>query len=625
MTQLHPQAALFSKAQGYIDLETIPRDKMFQIYGLEAAIGCLRTAIPGGVHCMEILGILCQNTIHSYPGLANTSTDILRDIVTRRPSFRSSVAHAFSRFARFVPDTEPQLMSKNAENILQLLRIWFHQLEGGSYERESRFDFEVQPETPEVNFAQLDALGILYMCSPLVHTRQSGSEILKTATALHAFYEGMGDLTPSIYPLLLRKAPVIIRRSFIAPGVVASAEFTTKPPLLVPNLDQILLSLEKEKQGRCNVLQSRWSRILAGIADLASEECMETAKELWKCIKERVIPVQHTMESLRAENSPLFEEQLTLWSNYIHVAVGCSAVNDTSIFETAGGEQTIQSARELFREIIPALKSNHFLITSEAQDAISFLPPMAVDSFVTELGNYNRSAFDEEKGKRALKQQNAIMLSYAYRVISVNRMPGYLYAVKGNLTHHLSYLEHQLDRVPEIASTTDNVIEIMYWRYNLCLYIVHIYRDIVKEHGPRCRSELDSSLFQSTFSFLLTCSGYPDNGNSLNEVQKTKDRKQFLASYKARTEQDDTSLAESSPEIFERQAISVQEAAGQAIAALCFGANEADEEDRKFHWISNVFQADQEVVSGQVALKVAHLVGTDEAVCSGGFGQHLEE
>lgn len=650
LSSFHGSISAFSKLNGQIQLDSLPREKLFQIYAVEAAVSSIFICIPGTIHCMELLGYLSQYTIHNYFGLAQISTAILRHITKTKPSFRSAIVHAFARFARIAPDAEPQLMSKSAENYLELLRIWYHQIkenenENQQQQQEFLYEFENKSDLQKPNFPQIESLGLLYLCSPHSHTRTMGYEIIKTSAVLHEHCkQTLGDITPSIFYLIIEKAPSIIQKSYFEPFYVNNENIfysfstsTLSPhlPKIVPTLDQFISIFQNEKDGIFNFHQQQWSRILAGILQVIASECIETAKEFWKCVRERIIPVYQLVDNVFKESSlgdtnvnqnqlqsqqqqqlntstalqleqqqliysihsppmniltnkllspSIFDEHVILWSNYIHSTIGCASANDSSIFEQSSNDKIIQSARDLFKIIIPTLKSESYIISITGKSALSFLPPLCVESFITELGTFYKLAFLDDKVKSKTKQNNAILLSYCYHLISKNHSDGYYFNEKGILNHHLSYIQHQLDKIPEISNAQDSILDILYWRYHLCLTIDLLYHDLILNNGSECRSLIDDLLYQKIFSFLTFCSGYADTNNALNEQQKNKERKLFMNHSNQLDE-------------FEKQAEAVQVAASKAISTLCFGICNDNEEKSKFTWISNIFS------SGQIAIQ----------------------
>mmetsp|Transcript_18198 Transcript_18198/g.70339 ORF Transcript_18198/g.70339 Transcript_18198/m.70339 type:complete len:1556 (+) Transcript_18198:630-5297(+) len=558
------------------NIEALPRDKQLQLFAAEAAVDFLTLCIPGQVHPMELLSHVCSYTAHQYSGLAQVSQATLKQIMACRPNFRLPISIAFCRFALALPTQNMALCLKTAEFAVELHRIWYHEHTHATTEHIIGRSFEAKPESENFNFEQIEALAIIFLCSPNEKVRTQGLELLQTAKVTAEAHPDC--VHQDMYSVVLEHGPQIIKESIDMPFEVVwdHSSKATLTPHLAEIIGNVTISTTQMLQ---------WSGIIGGLLKKGSSLAHETVKCVWKALQSKVVPAQQAYEAAKPTDAR-FQERLMLWSNYLAAAMGSCAVHDANIFEAPSTDAaTLTSARELLRTILPLIRHDNELTRKVAENALSFLPALVVPTLVAECAIYEKQAF-EDKSSRAKKNNHApLVLSYAYRILSKNKHDGYLFDDSSALKHQLTYVCNQVDRIPVLATTTD-LHDVCFWRYNLCLTIANLTAEIVKVQGRRCRDHIAPSTFQKLFAFVVQCSGYPDSMKSGCEL--------YTSVRKAADSLLSSSVAAAKPALVERlgrEKQAMQAAAMHAMVQLFFGPCDICEEEqqRKLYWASSVF------------------------------------
>ena len=716
ISTLHPTISTYTLASNKITLENIPRDKLFQIYAIEATVSTLRICIPNNLHCNELFNYLSHYTIHLSPGLIDDSIFILKYIMKHKPAFRYALASSYNRFVRTIPDSEQQLIHKTAVYYFDLLSIWYQEMQNPSFSDgspgnfDNPFDFEGKADIPNYNFSSMEAIGLFYMCNSNINTREIGYNTIKLISDIHSlFIDSSLSSTPYVtlhsillenndaimdkctlepfYKVILKEFDLDSTQEFLLssqsnPSVInsmnsstpsipirfsTSTGVNTAPPTATSNLNKQSISylkenrlvsvlhflcfLKKENDLRSEQIQFQWMRILASVIEFICEYSPEISKEFWRIIKDRVLLVQNqTLSEIQYKystsspsnafslgsinNNPsslCVSNNLTelgvLWGNYMHAAISSCAINDGSIFDanssSTSADTILHSSRDLFKIIIPLVRSEYPIISAIVQSSFSFLPSLGINSLLVEVSSYERAAFVDDKVKKQQKQQIAIMLSFIYRIIAENKFSEYLFDDISTLKHHLQFITNQLDKLDRVGeqssqSNVDNPLDVLFWRFNICSYLSKIFHEVITVKNKKCRDFLDNQLFERIFSFLIQCSGFGDNANSLNDIQKSKERKNLMSYLKQKSvAQPTSSLAHASmigapsghpspssiedtnkamKDLFEYYSDAIQLASGKALVHFCYGTCDDDEEKRKFCWIGNIFSSNFERV-----------------------------
>ena len=588
-TTLHQSVGNYTKV-GEVKsiMETLPRERLLQFYAMEASLAGIQIVIPNSIHSSELFTYIAKYTLHIYPGVETNAIQTLKQAIVQRPSFRFLISYSLFKLIFSIPDNFQDAIKLYSKNLLEVLRAWYHRIAENNDIKELKNDYDGHASITDSNFAQLDALGFFFLCQPNHQTQSTGFEIIKTTLMLSEFYPNSFQSAP-LYSIIIEHGAESISQSFISKYIFSEPEINIKK---VPNIEDFFNKLSDSN----DLYRLRHSKVLGKLFNyVVIKGLNETANSFIKIVKDRIVPCQNSLDQLKDENiinnfsgiTP--QEKFLLWRNYIVVfCAGCGLIDTTNeVPQQAADQMAVESARDLFKLVIPIIRCDNIDRRYAAESAITFLLPSLRNTLLNELSNYEKIAFSDDKSKPKQKLTYAIILSYVYRIIVENLCNGSLFDNEDDsiLKHIFSVIKYQIERIPDGASPSDNVLDIQFWRYNICITLLLIFSDINKVKQLNCKGEYDHEFFNNCFAFLTKCSGYGDTQSATPDLQKSKDWKallQFIGDkifdereyFKAR---------------FEEQSDALQYAASEALVQLCYGPCDEDEQRRKIIWIGNVF------------------------------------
>lgn len=575
---LHQSLGNFTKVGDQKHYDSTFKDKASMFYALEASIAGIQIVIPSGIYSVELFTYITKYTLHNYPGISITSLQVLKQIITSRgASYAFLISHCLYKIIFSIPDQYQDTLNDYANNILQLFRTWYY----AANSEENQLAPTEELSINEPNFEDLDGLGLFFLCNSNCNIQEYGYEILKTIQALSGHYPKFP--LKSLYSVINNYSSECIASSYVNNSLFSK---TMSVPNQVPTFEEII-----KKDNRHSKFHYQYSKILAKTVNhLVKDGLVDTFKSFFKIVKDRIIPCQSSIET--------DDKVLLLWRNYVSCFSAGSELIDSQNNDMNPSQidtSTIDNARDLIKLLLPNIRSSHKGKKFAAESAITYMTQSVKSSLISELSIYERYAFYDEKVKPKVKTQSMIILSYVYRIILENMCLGYLLDNEYANFKQISPIFKQLiDRTSsDDQNTSDNTIDIQFYRYNICQSLKLIFSEINTIKQLHCKDIYEREFFDSCFGFLTKCSGFGDTMAATTDAQKSKDRKAFLVYIKDHPADEKERLKS----IFEEQAVYLQNCACESLVQLCYAPCDDDEQRKKMIWIANVFASGSLFVS----------------------------
>ncbi|KAL4577336.1 hypothetical protein LXL04_013444 [Taraxacum kok-saghyz] len=547
--------ALLTSSKTTID--AITKEKS-QGYLFRTVLKCIPYLIKDVGRSDRISEIIPQHGISIDPGIREESIQVLNRIIRFLPERRFAVIRGMVNFILRLPDEFPLLIQTSLNHLVELLRLWKASISDDDNEHD------------EFHASEIEAVGLIFLTSGDSQIRYTALELLRCVRGLRNDIQKVVESGNGALPILMidvfeENGDEIVQSCYA--DVAAGPGDVTLEAMMFENPDKY-----------------RWARCLSELVKYGAMLCPRSVHEAKVEITKRLAlmtPVELGGKSHQFQDA---DNKVDQWLLYAVFASSCTPGR-----EGAGTTST----RELFRLIIPSLKSNSDAYVHASSMALGHSHLEVCEIMFSELASYIDEISSETEVKPKWKSQKPrreelrIHIANVYRTVADSIWPGMLARKPVFRLHYLKYI----DETTRLITTgpLENFHEMQTLRYTLACVLIPLAPEFVDSKSEKFEPKIRKRLFD------LFLSWSDDSGSTLTQDGLTDYRRE-VERYKSNRysrSKDSVDRISFDRELSE-QVEAVQWASMNAMASLLYGPcfdfdNARKMSGRIIYWINSLF------------------------------------
>ncbi|KAI1301913.1 Protein furry -like protein-like [Halotydeus destructor] len=444
--------------------EMITGERKPKIDLFRTCIAAIPRLIPDGMTRQELIDLLSRLTVHMDEEMRGLACQSLQNIVNDFPDWREDVADGFVHFLQQeVSDTYPHLLDNALRLLLHILTNWRQALLNPSKSKKKKAASEPSLEAVAARvdhtclvLHKLEGFALAMLCSCRPASRRLASHILKEARFL------LKTLTPdksdeSVADVIDKVCPAVVEScmEYIPAGersLLAASSFNVDLQWLADRNGSSWVWASGEtdpSKGHYDELRpNAWLACLMGFLSEVERACPSAVSCAWTIVCQRlnalysqldVNPISDNRASalLRGASSVVKKNPnekdgyLNQWKSYLMFTCKIAPTSyylphyrgygfdvSSSPESVAGSERSCDirspqargpSPSEVFRQILPLLRSEQQELRNAAVLGLSYVNSLAIKDLMEEVVPYIRDVIDRKQENRTRRRRREML------------------------------------------------------------------------------------------------------------------------------------------------------------------------------------------------------------------------